>query len=83
MTTVENPIQQQRKALGLSQAELAQKAGMLQETLVAIESGASLLLSRPLADKLVRTFPDATSEKLIEEYAAWRRLLETQKEERS
>ncbi|MCK4394560.1 helix-turn-helix domain-containing protein [Candidatus Bipolaricaulota bacterium] len=83
MSRLKNPIQQQREALDLSQAELAQKAGMLQETLVTIESGASLLLSRPLADKLVHIFPDATSEKLIEEYAAWRRLLEAQKEERS
>lgn len=56
---------------------------MALETLEMVEKGECLLLSRLLANKLARMFPDATPEKLMEEYAAWRRLLEAERDRRS
>jgi len=78
-----SPIQKERESLDLSRPEFAQEAGMALETLEMVEKGECLLLSRLLANKLACMFPDATPEKLMEEYAAWRRLLEAERDRRS
>ena len=77
MTTPKNPIQKKRESLDLGRAEFAEKAGMTLENLLMVEGGANILLSRLVATKLARVFEQSSPEELIEEYAAWRRLVET------
>ncbi len=83
MTMPKNPIQQRRESLGLGRTEFAERAGMRLENLLMVEGGANILLSRPVATKLTRVFEQASPEELIDEYAAWRRSVEADVEERS
>ncbi len=83
MTMPKNPIQKKRESLDLGRTEFAEKAGMRLENLLAVEEGANIVLSRPVATKLARVFEQSSPEELIEEYAAWRRSVETDVEERS
>ncbi len=77
MTTPKNPIQKKRESLDLDRTEFAEKAGMTLENLLMVEGGANILLSRLVATKLARVFEQSSPEELIEEYAAWRRSVET------
>ena len=77
MTSLKNPIQKKRESLDLGRTEFAEKAGMRLENLLMVEGGANIVLSRLVATKLARVIEQSSPEELIEEYAAWRRSVET------
>ena len=72
MGVSKNPIQERRESLGLETAELAERANMSVDSLVMVERGGNIVLSRLLATKLSQVFDQQSPEELIEEYARWR-----------
>jgi len=83
MTTLKNPVRELRESLNLNMKELAEQAGVTLGTLRMVEGGAYLLLSHLVAEKLASMLPDITPEHLKEEYSAWRRQMEAERQRRS
>ena len=82
MATLKNPVRELRESLNLSVKEFAEQAGVTMGTLRMVEGGAYLLLSHLVAEKLAVIFPNTTPEKLKEGYAAWRKQVEAEREQR-
>jgi len=83
MTTLKNPVRKKRESLNLGVQELAEQAGITLGTLRMVEGGAYLHLSQLLADRLASVFPDVAPEHLKEEYTAWHRRIEVERQQRS
>ena len=83
MTTLKNPVREMRESLNLDVKEFAEQAGVTLGILRMVEGGAYLHLSQLLANKLASMLPDITPEHLKEEYSAWRRQMEAERQRRS
>ena len=83
MPTEKNPVREMRESLNLNQKEFAAQAGVTLGTLRMVEGGGYLSLSQLLANKLAGMLPEVTPEHLKEEYSAWRRQMEAERQRRS